>query len=149
MKKLIDNFLKKIFRLENKFVAALLSVLGFSSGCFFMVGYGSPYAYLKIQGKVTSKETKLPVENIEVKAYGYKSNTDVNGDYFINIDVDQYGEQFNFYMQFNDVDKEENGYFENKELKVVSSDNGFKDGDGWYIGEKTINIDTELDNKTE
>lgn len=146
MKNKFSDFLKVIFKTENKIIGFFMVLLGFSASC--APEYGSPYAQFNINGKVTSSETGEPIKNIQVKYYDFNSDTtDENGNYSFSFITDVGGNTMVFYIDFNDIDSTINGNYENKSITVSTSNNGYINGDSWYEGEKDIKIDTKLDNK--
>jgi putative lipoprotein (rSAM/lipoprotein system) len=75
----------KLLKTQNVIIAKILTLLGFTA--FVSCGmekYGVPHTEYKVMGKVSSKETQQPIENIQVSTRQWNQiYTDENGNYQI------------------------------------------------------------------
>jgi putative lipoprotein (rSAM/lipoprotein system) len=76
----------KLLKSYNSVITALLAILGFSAACLGLSSckkYGSPCADFLVMGKVSSKETLQPIENIQISTeYDWNQTfTDKDGNY--------------------------------------------------------------------
>lgn len=140
---------KGFFRGYNALIAALLSLLGFTTACEQSVDeygapmpeYGVPSATFIVKGTVKSSVNTESIPNIKVKM-GYDSTqTDVQGRYEVST-RSVAGDQ-TFQVTFEDIDGAENGAFADADTNVVFEDPQFTGGDGnWDQGQaqKEVNI---------
>jgi putative lipoprotein (rSAM/lipoprotein system) len=140
---------KGFFRGYNAIIAALLSLLGFTTACEQSVDeygvpmpeYGAPSAEFVVKGTVKSAASSSNIPNIKVKM-GYDSTkTDAQGRY--EISTRSYAGDQTFLVTFEDIDGAENGAYADADTNVVFEDPQFTGGDGgWDQGhtEKEINI---------
>lgn len=140
---------KGFFRGYNALIAALLSLLGFTTACEQSVDeygapmpeYGVPSATFIVKGTVKSSVNTESIPKIKVKM-GYDSTqTDVQGRYEVST-RSVAGDQ-TFQVTIEDIDGAENGAFADADTNVVFDDPQFTGGDGnWDQGQtqKEINI---------
>ncbi len=154
---------KSLLKFVNIFLAALLTVLGFS--CEEpLEEYGVPNADYTVKGKVIEKDSKTPIKGIRVgfsyfpqiiAMYGiiqtdYRTynadTTDTSGEY--NLSEHFYigeiqGDTIPVYIQ--DIDGAENGLYRDTVINV-DFENAVKSGKAknWYSGEYTVELDIEL-----
>jgi putative lipoprotein (rSAM/lipoprotein system) len=150
---------KKLFTLSTKMLAAALTALGFA-GCLkddpgedhIKLMYGTPSATFKVKGKVVSAESGTPVKNIRVVLVEVREGQEIIP-YRLDTVYTHSGGEFSlanrtfpseaeFRVKLEDIDGEENGLFESKNITVVFERPKFTNGTGWYAGE------TEKDLKT-
>ncbi len=134
----------RILKTYNWILAGLLSLLGFASSCDSRDEYGTPSAKFTVNGKVTSAETNLPVERIQVVMKNDTSFTNAKGEYQV---VDPYGfpEDKSYTIEFMDVDGGERGSFYDLDTLVEFIDSKYTGGDNdWYLGETNENLDVKL-----
>ena len=134
---------KKFIKVSSYVLTLALSALGLTScdkinpPCM----YGSPSADFAISGKVTDRENK-PIQNIEISTKYITTQTDVNGDYLLNIDR---GFPNDFEVTFTDIDGSENGSFETKETLEIFEESDYVGRDGsWYKGKVTRTTNVTL-----
>lgn len=133
------HFLKSV----NVIIAALLSLLGFSTACDIdaPVEYGTPHAKYIVNGKVTAAKSGEAINHIQVASEQDTTTTDANGAYQL-IQEDFPGD-LTFELSFTDTDGDPNGSFAPLDTTVVFTNPEFVNGDkGWYNGEteKEFNI---------
>ena len=151
----------KIYSFYSKIISFCLVLLGFNAcgddTSYGPAEYGVPSAKYKVSGKVVSSDLKVPIDNVRVvmienaeQAYlrGDTLFTDIEGKFEIN--------RFDFphskyKVKFQDIDGEENGFFEDIEEIIEFKDSDYKDNNGgWYRGEATKDMGTiELNPKQE
>ena len=115
-----------ISRTYCKILAIMLSWLGFSAipSCGTDYGCGTSGFKIKTTGTVVSKEDETPIQGIRVvlkeEYRGYDTTyTAKNGEFSVQLPTVSGGcEQFS--VEFQDVDGEENGSFENMEKRIAS-----------------------------
>ena len=137
----------KFFKTYNVIIAALLSLLGFSSCEKNMVAeYGTPSATFIVQGTVESSDSNEPIENIRVIMQGDTAFTDGNGNY--QVIAGGFPGDITYYIQFQDIDSELNGDYKDLESSVEFIDPEFINGDDhWYSGEATQALNVKLNPK--
>lgn len=140
---------KGFFRGYNTLIAALLSLLGFTTACEQSVDeygapmpeYGAPSAEFIVKGSVKSAINDANIPKIKVKM-GYDSTqTDAQGRY--EVSTRSYAGDQTFLVTVEDIDGAENGAFADADTNVVFEDPQFTGGDGgWDLGqtEKEVNI---------
>ena len=146
----------------NWALAGIIGMLGFT-GCDITgtKEYGSPHADYTVKGKVVSKTTGKPIEGIQVglgysysdiqPMYGTRSApftaksyvlTNAKGEFKI-TDRSEIVQKLPASVE--DIDGEENGLFQSKQLEI-----DFKDAvhsgksKNWYKGEYTVTVNVEL-----
>lgn len=154
MKKLIINPFDKI-------VIAILSVIGFLTGCNIInppvAEYGVPSADYIIKGIVTDSATSTPVPNIRIirgdsTVYSYPQfdtiYTDAQGKYQTTVNSFPF-ESPTFHLKVDDVDGTQNvGEFQSKTMEVVfTSSDWIKKESGWYEGKSQKTADIKLNKK--
>ena len=154
--------MSSITNLYRKILAALLTLLGFSStvaGCKWGEAsggseYGVPSAIYKVRGVVVSEEGNIPIQGInavlEVK-YQYDSEERIyeigsaftdNDGRFIAAGSEYYNEK-KLYVRLNDIDGKENGLFETKVVEADFTNATFTGSSGnWHRGEAEVDIGT-------
>lgn len=137
----------KFLKTYNVLIAGLLAILGYTTACDSSVSvdeYGTPYAKYIVNGNVKSSETNQPIENVSVTMRGDTTYTDVNGAYQV-IDNFGFSTGQTYNIQFNDIDGEANGEYNNLDTIVEFKDPIFTNGDGnWYIGETSKEFDVKM-----
>lgn len=135
---------KRILTSYNILLKGLIAMLGFSTSCIPAMEYGTPHARFIVNGKVTSAETSLPVENIRVIMQGDTSYTDAGGMYQV---IDKFGfpTSQTFPVSFQDVDGDAHLKFTDLDTLVEFKDPKFTGGDGdWYQGETSTTFNVTL-----
>ena len=135
---------RKLIKISSSVLALFLSILGFSScgdnseeTCM----YGTPSADFAISGKVTDSKNN-PIKNIQISTDTDTTKTDSEGKYLLNIDR---GFPTDLKLEYKDIDKEENGSFDTKEVVEKFDSSDFVDGDGsWYEGKATRTVNVTL-----
>ena len=120
-----------ISRTYGKFLAILLSWLGFSAALSSCTKYGCPDGEIKIQitGSAASEENATPIQGIRAVLkddyHGYDTAyTAKNGGFFLQYPYATCkGDERDLYIELQDVDGEANGSFENTEIPVKSKAN--------------------------
>jgi len=146
----------------KKLIAFILSIIGIS--VVSCSKYGAPYLEFKLKGKITDTLDN-PIGNIRVNIQegGYsarKTYTDMEGNYFIDTDMEDYSIAKNFpfenttiMIKVEDTDGEENGgEFATQIITfpLKKSDNikeKEKKKDKWYKGTVSKEINFKLTNK--
>jgi len=105
------------------------------------VEYGTPHATFKVHG-VVSSETNVKIPKIRIVMREDTTFTDANGNYEVEIN-DFPGDQ-NFAMEFKDVDGSENGAYQPKDTTASFINPQYIDGDSWYAGETSIEVNVNL-----
>ncbi|MDR3327081.1 MAG: radical SAM-associated putative lipoprotein [Prevotellaceae bacterium] len=151
--------MKHLIKTSNSIIAALLALLGFSvSSCEEpRTEYGSPSVDFVVKGKVTSQETKEPINKIAVLVsetawdndtvfYQMDSvTTDANGNYYSKRTITSFADEHNYKIHFKDIDGEENGLFNDSTVIVSTVKEDYKGGNNhWYGGEATKELNIEL-----
>lgn len=134
----------KFLKTYNVLIAGLLAILGFTTACDSKDEYGTPSAKFIVNGKVKVSETDLPIENVRVTMQGDTTYTNADGVYQV---VDKWGfpTDQTYNLEFQDIDGEENGEFNELDTIVEFKDPKFLDGDGdWYSGETSKEFDVKL-----
>jgi len=109
--------------------------------------YGTPSAKFIVQGKVMSVLNNQAIDNIQVVMKGDTVMTDQSGNYQV---ADKFGfpTDQTYTVQFNDIDGNLNGSFDNLDTTVEFKNPKFTNGDGhWYSGETKMNVDIKLNPK--
>ena len=143
----------KLFRIISGIIAVLFGVLSFSA-CYGVqpCAYGSPNATYKLDGTIKSSVNNNGINNLKI------SLTDLSSDYsLIDVTSDSVGNYSlttntfpndKFILKIKDVDGQENGNYESKDLTIDFSDINYTDpGKSWYHGKKEKIIDIEVDPK--
>ena len=135
----------KMATLYSKVLSVLLATLGLSlSSC---AEYGTPYAFIKVNGKVVDKESKKPIPGIGVVldnvSNAYRNDTvftDDSGVFIFNREIDFAG-PMTFNVTIQDMDGKLNGEYldQGKVIEIKKSD--YKGGSGeWYSGEAVVDM---------
>jgi putative lipoprotein (rSAM/lipoprotein system) len=134
----IETMKIKLLKTYNVIIAALLAILGFSS-CTAPDEYGTPEAKFIVKGKVSSKETQQPVENIRVTMNWDANFTNGEGNYHVaNLVPPTYR---TFLVQFHDT----LGAYMDLDTLIEFKDPKFTGGDKkWYEGETSKTVDIQL-----
>lgn len=133
----------KALTLYAKILSFFLVLLGFQACDDPAVEYGSPSAKYKVKGSAVSETDEVPVKGIRavlVQTYNGEENpyatdtvyTDNSGEFELEISgiTDD-----NFLLKLQDIDGEQNGSFEDRELSVDFRGIKLEGGKGWYMGE--------------
>lgn len=152
---------KRIIKIYDKIIVALLGITGFFTACTdpYIGGgiaeYGVPHADFEIKGVVKNRETGEAIDKIRVirqerdyPEYGDTIYTDGKGEYRFEFYGFPY-EENKFKLKIEDIDGGENGGdFVTKELEIVFTNNDkVENSSGWYEGKYKKTIDIELDKK--
>lgn len=135
------HFLKSV----NVIIAALLSLMGFTTACDIdaPVEYGTPHAKYIVKGKVTAAKSGGAIEHIQVASEQDTTTTDANGSYQL-VHEDFPGD-LTFELSFTDTDGDTNGNFAPLDTTVAFTDPDFVNGDkGWYDGETEQEFNIQL-----
>ncbi len=142
--------------MKNKLILMSLAALGFATACSDVKDeeeptceYGSPWVTFSVKGKVTN-EAGEPVKGIDVGLEDdYQSagrfTTNENGEFVI-----EQGSTFGIkpngteILVFTDIDGEENGSYETKEVEVSFVRNEDIPSGDWYNGDYTATEDVEV-----
>lgn len=141
-----DLMKKKLIKISNAVLTLLLSALGFSAcGSSTQIDmYGVPSADFVISGKVTDSENN-PIKNVQIATVTDTTKTDSEGKYLLEIDR---GFPADLKIEFKDIDKEENGSYETKQVVEKFKSSDFVGGEGdCYKGEATRTVDVKLTEK--
>lgn len=110
---------------SNKFITALLSILGFASCSFITpVMYGTPGgSYFLANGKVVSAETDSAIENIQISVHkiNYDDDTiysDENGNFILDYNYLN-TDSLSFNLSFKDIDSTEHCEFETLDTTIT------------------------------
>ncbi len=129
----------------NALISGCLTLLGFS--CDLVnprVEYGTPNAEFIVNGTITSAETEEAVQNIRVIMNNDTAYSDDNGSYEV-TDKGAFPTDQTYTIQFQDIDNELNGSFDDKDSIVEFKNPEFSHGDGhWYEGTATKEFDIKL-----
>lgn len=146
----------KLIQTHNVLIAFLLSILGFGTACeiiFPKAEYGVPHAKFKVFGKVTS-ENGSNIPAIKVVMVSLDSNhssdsclTDSYGNYEV-IDID-FPNDKNYLLKFEDIDGIVLGSYKSKDTIVKFIDPQFENGDRWYEGEASKEMNIKLNKEAE
>jgi putative lipoprotein (rSAM/lipoprotein system) len=135
----------KYLHFVNAVISGCLTLLGFS--CDLVnprVEYGTPNAKFIVNGTVTSSKTEETIKNIRVIMKQDTVFTDINGKYTV-TDKGAFPTDQTYTIQFQDLDNELNGSFNDKDTTVEFKNPEFSHGDGhWYEGEATKEFDVKL-----
>ena len=142
----------KLIDKHNKFIAFLLSVIGIGGactfgGCAYGVGpiapeYGVPSATFKVIGKVSSVDGSK-IKGVRVILQNDTAHTDIDGKF--NVQANDFPEDKDFDIEFDDTDGELNGAFNSLDTIVSFVDPEFKNGDDhWYAGETSKEFNVKL-----
>ena len=113
--------------MKNRLIYAILSLLGLTTACSkddkggVDCMYGTPIATFSVKGNVTDTDGR-PIKGIRVKIGGdINTLTDEQGNFgFDKIHVMSFNsDSFNGQLEFQDIDGEENGSFEDKKIEVI------------------------------
>ena len=114
--------------------------------------YGTPIVTFSVKGNVTDTDGR-PIKGIRVKVDYYTSTlTDEQGKFgFDKVQMIGFGnDSFNKQLEFQDIDGEENGSFEDKEINVTFIRDKDVQRDTWYFGDyKAKDTDVVLQTKSE
>ncbi len=153
---MIQSFLKYY----NKLIVLIIALTGTLTGCQNTPGttnceYGTPYAKFKINGLVTNKITKQPVENIGIIPYLKKFyNNTVNyviidtlktgssGTY--TVDIEMFPESDSVYLHFFDIDSTINMSYKRHDTVLFFDASKLTGNDGWYAGGYSTTCNIEL-----
>jgi len=130
----------------NAILAALLSLLGFSSSCGIFPGteYGTPHAKFIVNGNIVSATTNQAVQGIKVKMAYDSTTSSVNGIYSVK-DGFGFPQSQTYTVTFRDIDGAANGQLQDLDTTIEFKDPKFTNGDGhWYEGETTKELDIKL-----
>lgn len=136
---------KQFRRAYNVMLASLIGLINCSSGDDDPVcEYGTPTATFKLNGKITSEVTNLPLKGIRVILKEDTAYTDNSGEYKL---VDKWA-AFNskdYVLKLEDIDGTKNGTYKNKDVTIDYSSLKFKGGDGsWNKGDAEKKVDVQL-----
>ncbi len=144
--------------MKNRLIYAILSLLGLTTACSkddkggVECMYGTPIATFSVKGNVTDTDGR-PIKGIRVKIGGdINTLTDEQGNFgFDKIHVMSFNsDSFNGQLEFQDIDGEENGSFEDKEINVTFIRDKDIQRDTWYFGDyKAKDTDVVLQTKSE
>jgi putative lipoprotein (rSAM/lipoprotein system) len=136
---------QKYLHFVNALISGCLTLLGFSCDLVnHRVEYGTPNAKFIVNGTVTSAESDEVVQNIRVIMKNDTAFTDNEGNYTVSEEWAFPTDQ-TYTLQFQDIDNELNGTFNNKDTIVEFKNPEFVHGDGhWYEGESTKEFDIKL-----
>ncbi len=144
--------------MKNRLIYAILSLLGLTTACSkddkggVDCMYGTPIATFSVKGNVTDTDGQ-PIKGIRVKVDYYTSTlTDEQGKFgFDKVQMIGFGnDSFNKQLEFQDIDGEENGSFEDKEINVTFIRDKDVQRDTWYFGDyKAKDTDVVLQTKSE
>lgn len=145
----------KFIKASNWLLSLAIGAIGFSSCDENVDEYGTPSADYIISGMVTDSNDK-PIKGIEVSASKSKSKsqdddqiifkdiTDSEGNYRIE-DLKAFPNASQYYVDFSDIDGEENGSFKAKTDSVKVSSGVHTNGSGyWYLGKTQMTLNTKL-----
>ncbi|MBU1014004.1 MAG: radical SAM-associated putative lipoprotein [Bacteroidetes bacterium] len=151
----------KLIKTHNIIIAFLLSILGFGTACSkgeVRVAYGTPSAGFKIYGKVTSEDgERIPAIRVVMLAgYTYPvsdtsfatyTNSDTcYADFYGNYQVrlTDYRGTMDFNLSFKDIDGIALKSYQAKDTIIKFVDPQFENGDGWFVGEASKEVNIEL-----
>ena len=147
----------------TKILSFFLILLGFQScekrgGRTTCCEYGVPSATFKVKGKVQDSETGKPVKDIRAVLVKMHSNTPdekmesiyetdtvyTNAAGEFDASINSFPENnVEFKVKFADIDGDENGKYESKDIEVIFDNPKYEGKSGnWYSGETTKNIET-------
>jgi len=133
----------KLIKTYNAIIAALLAILGFSCYSESMSEYGTPDAIFTIKGKVSSKETQQPVENIRVTMNNWSAGF-TNNEGIYQVSNHGFPESQAFFVQFHDTA----GIYMDLDTLIEFKNPQFTGGDEkWYEGTAIKNVDIQLTTK--
>ena len=141
---------RKLLEKHNKFIVFLLSIIGIGGactfgGCEYGIGaamYGTPTATFKVNGKVTSSEN-TKIKGIRVIMRNATTHTDAEGKF--QVQTDDFPDDNDFNIEFDDTDGELNGAFQSLDTIVSFVNPEFINPDGaWYSGETSKELNIKL-----
>lgn len=152
MKNKFKMLFKNFIKLENSLLILLMAFLGISTSCEKSnespAEYGTPHANFIVNGKVVASSTNEAIKDIQVIMQRDTTYTNDKGEY--SVKMEGFPNENTYILEIKDIDGEQNGSFEEKDITVDFSDEEFNNGDGkWYKGEKEKSVDVSLNNKTE
>ena len=130
----MGNTHRFILKKYGTILGVLLAFLGFTlSSCKKMYGspsveYGTPSATFIVNGKVESSGTNQPIQNIRVIMQGDTTMTDAAGSYQI-IDAHENPSRQKFPIQFQDIDGNLQGEYNNLDTVVEFKNPQFTNGE--------------------
>jgi putative lipoprotein (rSAM/lipoprotein system) len=135
----------KYLHFVNALISGCLTLLGFSCNIVDPpVEYGTPNAEFIVNGMVTSAETEAAIENIRVIMKSDTVYTDNDGNYEV-TDKGAFPSDQTYSIQFQDLDNELNGSFDDIDTIVEFKNPEFSHGDGhWYEGKATKEFNVKL-----
>jgi putative lipoprotein (rSAM/lipoprotein system) len=135
----------KYLQFINAIISGCLTLLGFSCDITNpRVEYGTPNAEFIVNGTVTSAETEEAIRNIRVIMKNDTVYTDNDGNYEVS-DKGAFPADQIYSIQFQDLDNELNGSFNDTDTIVEFKNPEFSHGDGhWYEGKATKEFDIKL-----
>jgi putative lipoprotein (rSAM/lipoprotein system) len=135
----------KYLHFVNALISGCLTLLGFSCNLVNPPDeYGTPSAEFIVNGTVTSSETEEAIKNIRVIMKNDTVYTDNDGNYEV-TDKGAFPTDQAYTIQFQDIDNELNGSFNDKDSVVEFKNPEFTNGNGhWYEGEATKEFDIKL-----
>ena len=135
----------KSLHFVNALISGCLTLLGFS--CDLVnprVEYGTPNAKFIVNGTVSSAETDEAIQNIRVIMKNDTVFTNSEGIYEV-VDKGAFPTNQSYTIQFQDLDNELNGTFNDKDTLVEFKNPEFSHGDGhWYEGEASREFNVKL-----
>ncbi|RUT78455.1 radical SAM-associated putative lipoprotein [Ancylomarina longa] len=140
----------KFYKSYNKLLSIFLSLIGMGASLSLTscdlsnntrVEYGTPHATFKVHG-VVSSETNVKIPNIRVVMREDTTFTDANGAY--EVEISDFPGNQNFAMGFKDVDGSENGAYQPKDTTASFVNPQYIDGDSWYEGETSTEVNVNL-----
>ena len=140
-----ENMKKKnhIIPLLNKLIFALIALLGFSCDPKNSRDeYGSPEADFKVNGTIVDEVTLNKLSDIQVIMEGDTILSDENGNY--EVGVRDFPTDRAYLVSFKDVDGELNNSYSQLDTIVEFENPEFENGDGWYSGETSKQVDIKL-----
>jgi len=130
----------KFLKTYNALIAILLVVFGIS--CVASKEYGTPDAKFIVKGKVSSKETKEPIEDIRVTMNWHNDITNEKGDY--RVENNDFPGDRAFLVKFHDT----KGIYMDLDTLIEFKNPQFTGGDkNWYSGETSKTVDIQLTEK--
>jgi putative lipoprotein (rSAM/lipoprotein system) len=135
----------KYLHFVNALISGCLTLLGFSCNLVNpRVEYGTPNAKFIVNGTVTSAESEEAIKKIRVIMKNDTVVTDNEGNYTM-TDKGAFPTNQTYTLQFQDLDNELNGHFDDKDTTIEFKNPEFSHGDGhWYEGETTMEFDIRL-----
>ncbi len=134
-----------IKRFQNRIIAFIIGILGFSAACDKIVNpeplveYGIPYATFKISGTVVNDSLRSAIPGILVImndtsfTSGDSCLTDKNGEF--SVQLNEFASSQTFEVSFKDVNVQMSGYFLSKDTIVTFQNPQFSQTNGsWNEG---------------